>query len=227
MQLFDTSIRFILLLLTSVLLQFLQGCGDLDVGSMAQMTKKSIVEITPEKEFAQMKRDAEAGDPEAQFTLGSLYFMGIDMPKDTPKAVQWLQKAAEQEHVQAQDLLGIIYQFGDEKVPKDATKAVKWLQKAAEQGHAMAQTDLGAIYRKGEDVPKNVAKAVEWWQKAAANGIAKAQFNLGVLYALGDEIPLDPARAFAWLYLASVQINDEATALLIKITGKMKLDSDR
>ncbi len=221
MKIFDTSIRFTLLLLTSILLQFLQGCGDLDVGSMAQMTKKSVVEITPEKEFSQMKRDAEAGDTEAQFILGSLYFTGIEMSKDTPKAVQWLQKAAEQEHVYAQDLLGIIYQFGDEKVPKDAKKAVKWLQKAAEQGHAMAQTDLGAIYRKGEDVPKNVVKAVEWWQKAAANGIAKAQFNLGLLYASGDETPPDPARAYAWLSLASVQINDEATALLIKIAGKM------
>jgi len=85
----------------------------------------------------------------------------------------------------------------------------------------MAQTDLGARYRKGEDVPRYISKAVEWWQKAAANGAAEAQFNLGLLYASGDEIPPDPARAYAWLSLASVQINDEATDLLIKITAKM------
>jgi len=221
MQIFDASIRFILLLLTSILLQFLQGCGDLDVGSMTQMTKKSLVEITPEKEFAQMKKDAEDGDAEAQFFLGSMYIFGIDVPKNAAEAVEWLQKAAEQGHAHAQDFLGIIYQFGDEGVPKDATKAVKWLQQAAEQGHAMAQTELGARYRKGQGIPKNAAKAVEWWQKAAANGIADAQFNLGLLYVSEDGLPLDPVRAYGWLYLATVQGNVTASDLLSRIMRKM------
>lgn len=45
------------------------------------------------------------GNAEAQYELGNCYFYGNDVKKDFPQAFKWYQKAAEQGHPQAKDVL--------------------------------------------------------------------------------------------------------------------------
>ena len=88
--------------------------------------------------LADLRASAEAGDPEAQFILGGIYFTGVGVPPDAAKAVAWYRRAAEQGHARAQYNLGAMYAEG-RGVPPDAVEAVAWYRRAAEQGDATAQ----------------------------------------------------------------------------------------
>jgi TPR repeat protein len=57
------------------------------------------------------------------------------------KAIEWLQKAAAQQHTEALYDLGIMYRDG-EGVTKDTMKAIELFKKAASQGHVKAQAIL-------------------------------------------------------------------------------------
>ena len=60
---------------------------------------------------------------------------------------------AEEGHAEAQNRLGLMYDFGL-GVPEADVEAVKWHRMAAEQGFAQAQYILGDMYREGIGVPE-------------------------------------------------------------------------
>ena len=61
------------------------------------------------KAYAEFLPLAQQGNEGAQFNLGQMYYNGEGVPKDYKQAAQWYQKAAEQNHTQAQFLLGFLY----------------------------------------------------------------------------------------------------------------------
>ncbi len=78
------------------------------------------------------EKSAEQGNPDALYTLGSLYLTGSAMVAPDPeKAVTNLKAAALQNHSAAQLLLGICYRQG-RGVPKDPYQSVLWLHLATE-----------------------------------------------------------------------------------------------
>ena len=163
------------------------------------------------QDFSEIRSAAEKGDVEAQFKLGSAYYLGERVPEDAVEAVKWYRKAAEQAHAAAQFFLGFSYLRGL-GIPKDAVEAVKWYRKAAEQGFAPAQYDLGVCYAEGHGLPKDYEQAVKWYRKAAEKGNAVAQHNLGVMYLRGQGVPKDTVFAYMWLNLAG-QTRDDARKL--------------
>jgi uncharacterized protein len=183
---------------------FMEGCGE---SVKSPPAAQEAVKLSPEQEFAALANTAEAGDAEAQLSLGQMYVNGEGVSKDVVKAVEWFQKAASQGHPKAQFSLGKMYYLG-ESVPKDAVKAVEWYQKAAEQGYANAQFNLGKMYQTGEGVQTDLAKAVEWYEKAAAQGNADAQGHLGGFYYAGYGVQKDAAKAFEWTKKAAEQGGD-------------------
>ena len=74
--------------------------------------------------FLELRRRAEQGDAEAQFSLGFRYDEGEGVPEDRQEALQWWRKAAEQGHAMSQDNLGVSYEIG-EGVAQDSAEAVK------------------------------------------------------------------------------------------------------
>ena len=66
-------------------------------------------------------------------------------------AIDWLLKAAEAGHTEAQYYLGMCYYY---KSNKD--EAIKWLRMAAKAGHTQAQRELGHI------LPYNDYEAYQW-----------------------------------------------------------------
>jgi uncharacterized protein len=70
------------------------------------------------------------------------------VPQDEARAAKWVHKAADQGNVEAQIILGSMYE-GGHGVPQDYAAAVSWFRKAANKGSAHAQYDLGIMYNKG------------------------------------------------------------------------------
>ena len=51
--------------------------------------------LSPEEEFTNLLKKAEAGDPVAQLRLGAMYQRGEGVAKDDAQAVAWYRKPAE------------------------------------------------------------------------------------------------------------------------------------
>ena len=95
--------------------------------------------------FEETSTKAKAGDAEAQFQLGRMYFLGHGVGKDEVEAAKWVRKSAEADNTHAQFNLGLMYTEGH-GVSKDDGEAVKWYRKAAEAGNSHAQRNLGVMY---------------------------------------------------------------------------------
>jgi len=155
-----------------------------------------------------LRKQAEAGDAKAQFTIGSMYENGSGVTQDYAEAAKWYRKAAERGEARAQYNLGIFYQNGW-GVPRDATEAVKWYRKAAMQGAASAQYNLGFMYHNGQGVPQDYAEAAKWYRKAAEQGDVDALQILGLAYYLGKWVPQDFVRSYFYFSLAASRASGE------------------
>ena len=153
---------------------------------------------------ATLQARAQAGDAQAQTSLGALYFNGQGVPQDYAQATVWWRKAAEQGYALAQYNLGILY-FNGQGVPLDYAQAAAWNRKSAEQGNALAQYNLGLDYLRGQGVPQDYAQSAAWFRKAAEQGYAEAQFCLGVRFYDGQGVPHDLEQSAAWFRKAAEQ----------------------
>ena len=110
---------------------------------------------------------AEAGDADAQFTLGVvMYDQGHGGPQDYAEAMKWFRLAAEQGHASAQFSLGVMYANG-QGVPQDYAEAHMWFNLAAAKGHAGAANSRDVVARRM--TPDQIAEAQrlarEWLEK--------------------------------------------------------------
>lgn len=78
-------------------------------------------------DMATLTRQAQSGDVSAQLDLAYEYYQ----QGNHAKAVEWLTKAAGQGLAQAQNNLGVMYEFG-KGVHQDDQKAIEWYTKAAQ-----------------------------------------------------------------------------------------------
>lgn len=144
---------------------------------------------------------AKAGNPEAQFMIGTLYSQGHGVWRNYPQAVQWLQLAAAQGYPQAQEALGRLYHDGT-GVARDGAQALQLFQAAAKQNLAAAQYDLGVLFSSGDGVKQDMLQAAHWFELAAGQNLAAAQYNLGLLYQNGQGVKRNEGEALK-LYLAA------------------------
>lgn len=78
------------------------------------------------------------GQAEAQMTLGSLYWNGIDVPQSYEESVRWDRYGANQGNACAMIDLAECYSKGLGGLPKDDTKAFELVKTAAEKGLPLA-----------------------------------------------------------------------------------------
>ena len=111
--------------------------------------------------------------------------------KNYTLAVSKFKKVAAQGDVEAQYMLGVVYNLMYENnlsVKKNKAEAIKWYTKAAEQGHADAQNDLGVMYQDGLGKEQNYAEALKWHTKSAEQGNVLAQHNMAMMYEFGHGV---------------------------------------
>ena len=123
---------------------------------------------------------------------------------DYAGALRELTPLAEQGHLHAQFLLGVMHAEGY-GVAVDGAEAAKWYRLAAEQGNASAQNRLGFMHARGEGVAKDDVEAMKWYRRSAMQGNAWAQYNLGRMYAAGEGAAKDEVVAYHWQILAAAQ----------------------
>lgn len=146
-----------------------------------------------ERRLSKTQSQAEAGDVESQYTLGTMYLTGTGTPADLKLAEQWLKRAAEKNHIKAQFKLGHLYyvELADEG---DMKAAFDWFNKAAQSDYPPAFYYLGDMYTTGSGVGRSYAKAREWYEKARAAGFTPA---VQALSELDDRIKQESARRAA------------------------------
>lgn len=176
-------------------------------------------------EIAALKQKAQAGDPEAEQTLGARYEAGQGVPKDMKMAISWYEKAAVTDR-NAQCNLGLIYYTG-RGVTQDYGKALPWFQKAAANGNDNAQNLLAGMYENGQGTAKNMSQAVSWYVQSGNNDNTNAQFRLGQLYEEGKLVQRDYKKAVGW-YEKAARLESHAQFRLgqIYLKGEDEVDKD-
>lgn len=99
-------------------------------------------------------------DPSALALLGKEHLKGTRLPKDTEKALEYLQYAIQKKSAYAAYILGRAYLNGVD-LPLDLFQAETLLQQSADRGFEPAEYVLGREYATGERLLKNLPKAVE------------------------------------------------------------------
>lgn len=166
-------------------------------------------------DLEKLKKDAERGNAEAQFSLGVKYYKGKDVTKNLREAARYFKLAADQGNASAQSWLGECY-FDGEGVQQNYQEAVKYLKLAAEQGKSRAQYYVGYCYSNGKGVPVNYEEAAKYYKQSADQGYSYAQVGIANLYQRGDGVPLDYNEAAKYFKLAAEQGDKDALAELGK-----------
>jgi|GEM_PF-481166 len=140
---------------------------------------------------------AGKGDANAQNKVALSYVNGNGVAKDLAKAFTWFEKAANQNHPEAQFYYAKFILNGQftEKSPE---KALLWFKKSAEQGYADAQNALGTLYMIGLGTKVDYVEASKWLKKSAVAGNAEGMYNLAQLYEKGKGLDQDSHQAIYW-----------------------------
>jgi TPR repeat protein len=114
-------------ILLMIALVGLMGCGK------KEPVQPSASDLATPPPFAETKAKAEAGDADAQFNLGVMYYQGLGVEQDLKEAVKWFQKTANQGNANAQHNLGVMYANG-KGVEQNYVTAYAWESIAATNG---------------------------------------------------------------------------------------------
>lgn len=137
--------------------------------------------------FSELKNKADKGDKDAQYryAIAVMSKNSGDVSVHDPKVflqqynelmtqvLPYVEQSAQQEHYQAQMLLGMYHVSKDEKL------GIEWITKSAQQGYAQAQIFLGSWYLQES---KDTRQAQVWLEKASVQGYGNAKAMLAVIY---------------------------------------------
>jgi len=165
-----------------------------------------------EAAFEEWKPLAEAGFPEAQYQLARMYHRGYAV-QDDAEAARLYQLAAEQDHVMAQNNLGVMYEQG-RGVERDEALAAQWYLKAAQQGLTVAQANLAVLYEEGRGVPTDEQQAAQWYRLAGDAGHATSQYRMARLFDEGGGVEQSDGKAANWYRKAAKQGHAESQLAL-------------
>jgi len=159
--------------------------------------------------FCKYLEEANQGDAEAQFQVGTCYECGIGVEKDGEKSFKYYLLAANQGLVKAQFKVGRCYGFGI-GVKKYDKKRLEYYLLAAGQGLAKAPNDVGDCYHYGIGVEKDEKKAYEYYLLAAHQGHPQAQYEVGRCYEFGRGVEKDEKKGFEYYLLSADQGHADA-----------------
>ena len=116
--------------------------------------------------YGYFKSAAEKNDANGLYNLGMCYLRGLGTQQDDQAAFNSLHRAAELEHPEAMNCIGLFYREG-RVAGKNLKASVEWFEKSADLGNAFGQFNLARALQDGAGVPKDEARAAELLDKAA------------------------------------------------------------
>jgi TPR repeat protein len=160
------------------------------VGIAAQELRWRSSHMAPPNQLAQAEKDAKAGDyqaavvlfdslakrnnPLAEYWVAHMSELGLGVPRNSAKAIEFYTKAAAQDVAPAELRLGEMYLHGNLVLP-DFAQAKSYLEKAAYHGELRAAMLLGQMYHDGIGMPADQTEAYAWSEVATLEGSAFAQ----------------------------------------------------
>ena len=108
------------------------------------------------------------------YKLGVIKADGLGTSQDYNNAFEYISKAANRGHRDAQALLAEMYAKGH-GVSQNSAMAFYWYKQAAEQGDATAMYKLGVMSFEGEGIPVDPSASYVWLQDAVKAGNKDAE----------------------------------------------------
>ena len=140
-----------------------------------------------------LRTRANAGDAEAQHTLGMRHFTGFGVPQDDVAAAAWHRQAEKQGHEDAQFYFGAKYANG-EGVRQDYAEALVWLNRAIDNTVPSKREE----YAEMRDQVQGFLDVNESKRTRAEAGDPNAQYDLARDYRFGNGVPQNYAEALVW-----------------------------
>jgi uncharacterized protein len=112
---------------------------------------------------------AQAGNPQAQYALGTLYKEGRGVPKDMHEAVRLFALASLGDQADAEVEYAIAL-FNGDGIQRNQKLAAALFRKAALSGNPIAQDRLAIILANGLGLPADPVEAAKWHLISKAAG---------------------------------------------------------
>jgi TPR repeat protein len=133
------------------------------------------------------RKGAAVGDANCQTSLGMYYQAGErikgGVKADPVEALKWYRMAAEQNHTEAIQHLGMMHFRGD-GTPANGDEAARWFRKGAMLGSAECLWGLGMCYQRGMGVARDTVEAYAL-SAAAADGAENPEMKKGMTEQAG------------------------------------------
>ena len=188
-------------------LAYLQGCAE-GANKIGVMISKDEISDYHKLESIEWYRKAfDAGDSiNAAYNLAHCYDNGIGVVKNSSRAYELYEIAANNGQIRAMFKMGQLY-----KKRKLFNDAVYWFSKAADLNDEEAMFVLANMYIEGDGVVKNIDKGLQYMEKSAIQGYAWAEYELGRTYHQGELCEVDESKSIYWLKKAREHKIDRAT----------------
>ena len=151
-----------------------------------QRTITQAIHDKSQQDNPNLHRAAENGEAQAQYQLGMNLVQRAwqhSEPLAMIDAVEWIRKAAEQDHVSAQFMLGALYEKGRGLI-QDYGLAHDWYLRAARKGNSLAMERLGLMFAWGRGREQDLEQAYVWLNLAAARGDHDAEGERNKIHGL-------------------------------------------
>lgn len=130
--------------------------------------------------FYELQNSASSlGNGYALFNVGLMHERGIGkVPQDFKVAVEYYQKAVNEEVTDAYCNLGNIFALGlgmEQGIPRNVELGIQLLEKGAEEGSRQCAFTLGSLYGQGEFIPQDFKNAFYYLSLAALQGHEQAK----------------------------------------------------
>ncbi len=140
-------------------------------------------------QYESLKLQSNTGSVSAQYKLFMLFFQNQQLLKSRSKeSLYYLEMAASSQYIDAEFMLGALYQTGTLVGGKDFDKAKKLISRSAQRGNVDAQLMLANNYAlrfsrasKLSDKKNYFSKAESWYLKVVLQGSTQAKRLYGLL----------------------------------------------
>ena len=164
----------------------------------------------PEETLAQVRADAERGDPQAMFVMGGVYVEGLIVQRNLSTAREWYEKSANAGLAEGIFNVGVCWEAGMGSAA-DPVKAAEFFKRAADMNLPQALFKMSVILDGGIGVERDAAASIDYLKRAAEarNPDAAAIWGLVCLNGSGGQAR-DGAKGLGMLKVAAEAGNVEA-----------------
>jgi len=183
--------------------------------------------------IASLKEKALAGDSASQYKLGVIYANGRGTPQNYGEAARFYLMAALQDHPDAQNNLGSLFQNGN-LGQRDSVNAYAWFTVAIQKGSKLAKNNLALIEKelskehieRGKRIVAQILQShtapvyqfanidfkegIAALKEKALAGDSVSQYALGTYYEFGRGVPQTYGEAARFYLLAALQDHPDA-----------------